>query len=174
LSLLSPVAAEISPFEEPDDIEGKSPLPGIHRVRINLGKHGDSSVEVRFRKNLIRKFLLSELLKDKECFDIKNGGRPTKCRCIGDIKATFSEGNTAMAIDYCYGYALLSKKEQQTLVIEWVKYSETINKAYMRGDKRKRECFLLPGTQPSSNLQRCSMPTSWYWTSRLEVYCKDG
>jgi hypothetical protein len=49
-------------------------------------------------------------------------------------------------IDYLYGFALLPKSEQQTLVKEWIKYADTISNAYTRGDGRKRTAFLLPGS----------------------------
>jgi hypothetical protein len=53
-----------------------------------------------------------------------------------------------LAVENMYGYALLPKGEQQTLVKEkeWIKYGDTISDAYRRGDKRKRAVFLLPGT----------------------------
>jgi hypothetical protein len=94
----------------------------------------------------MRAFLLDHIgLDDIDCLDIKNNNRPTNCRCMGII-TRLSEPDAVLAIDYLFGFAILPKADQQSLLTEWIKYGDTISRAYTRGDGRKRACFLLPGT----------------------------
>jgi hypothetical protein len=54
-------------------------------LSTRMRKEASTSVETQFRKNEIRRFLLSEMAKETDCVDIKNGHWPTTCRCLGEI-----------------------------------------------------------------------------------------
>jgi hypothetical protein len=137
-------ATESDLIEEDVDPE-KSPVILIHRMRVRMCKEGRFSSEVIFQKNEIRRFLLAQMAKLTDCVDEKHATRRTKCKCIRSI-TQFSEGEAVHAVDYIFGYAILIKSEQQTLMKEWIHYSESIAKAYRRGDQAKKATFLLPGT----------------------------
>jgi hypothetical protein len=139
---IAAVPAAPDEFEEAEQ-DGKSPVIGIHRIRLSLRRKPPGNVEVKFRKNLLRRFLLEAIDNDKDCVDIKKV-RPTNCSCIGDIHQ-MSEAEAVGVINYLFGYALLPKSEQQTLVMEWIKYGENISNAYRRGEAEKKRKFLLPG-----------------------------
>ena len=128
------------------DNDKKSPVLSIHRNRQQLLKEVAGSHVVTAQKNLLRRFLLSEIAKETECVNIKDKNRATKCRCMIDARARLCEADTVQAIDFIYGYALCSKMEEQTMLMEWIKYAETVTYAYMRGDPDRRKGFLLPGT----------------------------
>jgi hypothetical protein len=145
MALVPAVPATISAFEEEED-DGKSPLQAVHCMKECLAKEGPNSIKGKFRRNEVRRFLLAEINKDTECVAIKHVNRPTNCRCISSITNVY-EHEAVLAIDNLYGYALLPKGEQQTLVKEWIKYAERISNAYSRADERKRASFLLPGTK---------------------------
>jgi RNase P subunit RPR2 len=75
----------------------------------------------------------------------KNSKKATRCNCMASITG-MSEPTAVQVIDYLYGFALLTKAAQQTLVKEWIKYTKNIAKAYKHHDHRKRYVFLLHGT----------------------------
>jgi hypothetical protein len=139
------VPAVVVPQDAQED-DGKSPVVTIHREKGSLRRLGPTDASVVLWKNAIRKFLLDSLFADNECLDIKNVNRPSKCRCLQPIGPIFSEIEAVAVVEYLYGYALLHKSEQQTLLVEWMKYSDTISHAFARGDTRKKETYLLPGT----------------------------
>jgi hypothetical protein len=141
---IAALAADTNVLEEEDD-GNKSPLPYLHRHRLNFCKMAPGCIEVKFRKNRIRAFLLQEIASDTDYVSIKNGTRPTNCRCMGNI-INLSEPEAASAIDYLYGFAIVTKAGQQNLLKDWIKYSDCLSVAYKRGDARKRTNFLLPGT----------------------------
>jgi hypothetical protein len=130
---------------EDEDVD-KSPVVTIHRMRQQLCKADPVQEDVLFWKNSIRVFLLKEIASETDCIDIKHGIRTTNCRCKAAINHGMSEDEIVRATEYCFGYALLPKIEQQTLLKEWIKYADTISKAYRRGDILKRAAYILPGT----------------------------
>jgi hypothetical protein len=140
-----PAVAAVAAMLDIEEDGGKSPVLGIHRQKQWLGRPGRQDHEVKFRKNQLRGFLLSTMGLQTDCIDIKNNNRPTKCRCMA-ITNRFSESEALLAVDYLFGYGVLPKAGQQSLLTEWIKYSDNISHAYKRGDSRKRTCFLLPGT----------------------------
>jgi hypothetical protein len=80
MAFLPALPATISGMVEHDDDPDKSPVIGVHRMKTRMRKEASTSVETQFRKNEIRRFLLSEMAKETDCVDIKNGHRPTTCR----------------------------------------------------------------------------------------------
>jgi hypothetical protein len=145
-TFIPPVEADKRHEDEVEcDLE-KSPLLALHRMRVRMSKEARTSSEAKFRKNEIRRFLLASLFKETDCVDLKNGNtRETNCNCIGNLPY-FCEGEVVFAVDYLYGFALLKKYEQQTLVKEWILYSMKMAVAFRRGDARNRATYLLPGT----------------------------
>jgi hypothetical protein len=139
------IAAQESPWEEDEDGISISPVLGIHRSRLVLLKATSTGLEVQFRKQLLRKFLLHLISLQSDCIDTNDGTRPTKCRCMNAL-TRFQESEAVNCVEYLYGFGLLTKSEQQTLVMEWMKYADFITKAYRRGDILKKTCYLLPGT----------------------------
>jgi hypothetical protein len=75
MAFVPPVPAIESGLEEAED-GTTTPVPGIHRARKLLTKHFNG-VEARYRKNLLRKFLLLELDNEDECVDPKRKERST-------------------------------------------------------------------------------------------------
>ena len=67
--------------------------------------------------------------KRHACVDQKHARHPESCSCMEDIVL---EGNQLEeAVDYLFGFALLTRQEQQTIVIEWIKYSVNIGTGYL-------------------------------------------
>jgi hypothetical protein len=117
--------------EEWDDPE-KSPLLALHCMRVRMSKEARTSSEARICKNEIWRFLVAALFKETDCVDLKNGNtQSTNCNCIGNLPY-FSEGEVVFAVDYLYGFTLLKKYEQQTLVKEWILYSMKMAVAFGR------------------------------------------
>jgi hypothetical protein len=145
MAFIPAVPATISDLLEPDQDDDRSPLPAIHRIRASLLREGANILEIDFRKNEIRRFLLAEIDNDGEfCVDLKNSKKATRCNCMASITG-MSEPTAVQVIDYLYAFALLTKAAQQTLVKEWIKYAKNIAMAYKHNDHRKRAVFLLPG-----------------------------
>jgi hypothetical protein len=135
--------ARVNPFTEPD-ISGRSPLVLIHRSRKQLRKKApNSSSEVHY-KNEIRLFLERQQ-EAGACVDKKHAERDSNCACVFDLEVSEEEATNIEA--YLYSFALLERTEQQTLIIEWIKYGENIGRGLMRGDPRRLMKYLLPGTQ---------------------------
>jgi hypothetical protein len=116
-------------------------MAGIHRLRAGLTKH-PNSVEVQHRKNLLRGYLLSA--QEVDCIDARNRTREVKCSCMKDLR--LSEADAVSAVEFLFGFALLTKMEQQTMVKEWIKYSVSVSKGYRRNEPEFKKAFLLPGT----------------------------
>jgi hypothetical protein len=138
------VVARANPWEEPD-IQGRSRLILIHRARkhIAVGVQEENSSTIRHYKNEIRLFY--EVLKKSSCVDKKHSDRRSPCSCIKDHR--LSEGEAVAMEDYLYSFACLSKSEQQTLVVEWIKYGENIGLGIMQGQPGRLMKYLLPGTR---------------------------
>jgi hypothetical protein len=140
------IPATVSNLWEVTEDVGKSPVLSIHRARQSLVMRHEEGVEALFRKNKLRAFLLEEVNKDGYCKDVKNPQRSIKCSCM-QLVDRFSEEDAVAVVNYLFGFAILSKSEQQTfLLTEWMKYADTISGYFMRGDIKKRKTYLLPGT----------------------------
>ena len=73
MAFIPPVPAIESEWEEVED-GTFSPVPGIHRSRKMLAS-APEGLEAKFRKEVLRKFLLLELSKEEQCIDNKNKKR---------------------------------------------------------------------------------------------------
>jgi hypothetical protein len=124
-------------------VADRSPVLDVHRMRLALRKDGNEG-EVIAQKDRIRQFLVGEINKGVHCVNVQNRNRPTNCRCLSSID--LHDDEKQQVVDYLFGYGCLTRSEQQTLVKEWIKYSESIAQAYLRGTEKKRMVYLLPGT----------------------------
>jgi hypothetical protein len=127
----------------PYAVDDRSPVLDVHRNRVALAKDVNGAEGVAL-KDRIREFIVSETSKNSDCVAVQNRQRPTNCRCLSSF--VLQDDELCNVVDYLYGYGLLTRGEQQTLVKEWIKYSESIAKAYIRGSDKKRTVYLLPGT----------------------------
>jgi hypothetical protein len=66
MAFIPAVPATISNLIEPDQDVDRSPLPAIHCIRASLLREGANELEIAFRKNEIRRFLLAEIDNDGE------------------------------------------------------------------------------------------------------------
>jgi hypothetical protein len=133
--------AAINAWDEPEADNDSSPVPGIHRIRSALLR-SPIGVEAQFRKNLLRAFLLKVCAED--CIDARNRRREVKCGCLKLI--ALSEDDAIRAVEFLFGFGLLTKAEQQTMVKEWIKYSIPLSQGYRRNEPEYKKVFLFPGT----------------------------
>jgi len=68
-----------------------------------------------------------------------------KCTCMHDLE--FPKAQRKQVVAYLVDFATLSKVQQQTLVIQWIKYSDVIRRTLPYGERLNPKVFLLPGTE---------------------------
>ena len=96
-------------------------------------------------RNKIRVFLERLTVDSGGCFDLHKA--PTgrmKCQCMTKIDLRLNEQHVAV-VDYLIMFATMTKTEQETLVLEWMRYAQLTE-----GQGRAQLCYFLPG----SNIHR--------------------
>jgi hypothetical protein len=134
------VAAENVQFEE----GFKSPVVAVHRVRAAHKKAKGVHYNQGYYKEWMRRWVFG-CIGAGGCIDRKHATRASSCNCIGQMN--LSEEQMVATVDYLYGFGVLEKAEQQTLLKEWINYGEHIGVGLHRGSPAKKMRYLLPGTQ---------------------------
>ena len=104
------------------------------------------------------RFLLLEALQSlPSCYVVDHANRPSGCTCMQDPGLTAEVIHEAA--DFLRKFAMLKKDQQQTMIVEWVKYAAH-SKVSLVGESRERQrrIWLLPGTSFSicgNALKRC-------------------
>jgi hypothetical protein len=124
----------------------KCPVVAVHRVRQDHKKAKGVHYNREYYKNWIHHWLFA-CQKAGGCIDQKHATRAISCNCLADPQ--LSEPEMVAAVEYLYGYGLLEKTEQQTLLREWIKYDgdHIVGNGYQRGQPGWKMSYLLPGTQ---------------------------
>ena len=120
----------------------RSPVKAIHRERKAYIGKDDSDDKVDFCKMCIKGWI--QKCQTFDCIDQKHAQRAPNCSCLEDVN--FTDAELAESVDYIFGFALLSRPEQQTILIEWIKYGQNIGRQFLRGQPGRRMTYLLPGT----------------------------
>ena len=121
----------------------RSPLTDIHRERRQYVGKDDNDNKVSWCKYCLTGWV-RKCQAASRCINCKHQDWPPSCSCLEDI--VIAEAEMKVTVDYLFGFALLTKQEQQTLLMEWIKYSNTVGRHYLRGEPGRRMTFLLPGT----------------------------
>ena len=121
----------------------RSPVTAIHRERKAYIGKDDSDEKVSFCKYCLKGWI-GKCQKHGGCIDRKHQDRAPNCSCFEDIGLSEAEMNAT--VDYLFAFSLLTRQEQQTLLMEWIKYGSNIGRQYLRGQPGRRMTFLLPAT----------------------------
>ena len=124
MEFIAPFVSDTVPLDEHTDSVIKSPVISIHSRRLELSRLAHDVPIVCQKKSSLRTFLMDAALK--ECVDVKkrdnaNDRKQLSCGCMLALGPIMSEAEVMSAVDYLFGFGLLSKSEQQTLVKEWIK-----------------------------------------------------
>ena len=121
----------------------RSPLTDIHRERKQYFGKDDDDYKVSYCKFCLKGWV-TKCKSYGGCIDRKHQDRPPNCSCLEDTQ--LSDEDMKATVNYLFGFALLKKHEQQTILMEWIKYGTNIGIHFLCGQPGRRMTFLLPGT----------------------------
>ena len=79
------------------------------------------------------------------CIHVDHAERNMKCTCMNNLE--FPQAQRKHVVEYLVDFATFSKVQQQTLVIQWINYSDIMRRMLPFGERLNPKVFLLPGTK---------------------------
>ena len=128
--------------------------------------------EIDYSMARFRIATLLELLQSlPSCYVVNHSNRPSGCKCMADRKLTAEIIHEAA--DFLRGFALLTKEQQQAMIVEWMKYA-ALSKKHLLGHpvETQRRVWLLPGTTYPicrNTLQRVIGYSTYAWKNCAQV-----
>ena len=125
----------------------RSPMKKIHSDYIKTIKKEKLMFNEDNVKTLeIKSYMVLVIQNHHHCYDVNNPGIKTSCKCIRRL-SSLTDSQIEWSAFKLYCFATLTRKEQQTQLIEWFKYSEVAAAACGR-KKDATSHFILLGTNP--------------------------
>jgi len=116
----------------------RSPVQEVHRKWLKTPKKKQSEFDHDDATTLFFPFLT--WVCGRRCLDVRN--TVTKCTCMMIENVTLDE-----RVECAYtleDFAIKSKEEQQTLILQWMRYAEVMQREVGRGTQGR--LYLLPGS----------------------------
>ena len=129
-------AKEATPnqFDEPQEAD-RHPLAYLHVRRKGAAKMDEDDPFAVYIKNWLQWHIL-ECKANDACIDRKHPGRPPSCTCLCDCN--LSESEMVSCLNYLWVYGIMSKDEQQSILVEWIKYGRHIGVYFSVGESLAR------------------------------------
>ena len=123
----------------PYNIVKKSPVKELHSLWQSSGQKGRMAIAIPKYRFRIRTQL--EAMLKHPCLDAwKPLSRKCSCSCMEESGLSYSSEELRKCIDDLISFACMEKREQQLLVIQWIRYSDVLLQ-----NQGSKKIFLMPG-----------------------------